>query len=270
MTSVEKKSIKIGCIGLGNMGGAIAGGLAAQGYEWIFGYHPDVERCAEQCEKLNIQPAADLKEVGGCDIVLLAVKPYQLKGVLEKLTPFLGSKNCLVSVAAGISLTLLREWSATKCPVVRVMPNTPALVQRGAFALAWGAPAPDVNRQQAIEKMFSCIGQVYLLDEKHFDTFGALIGAGPAYVFAFMEALIDAGVDQGLPRAQTSAMVSDLLDGSIALQRATKAHVTLLKEMVTSPGGVTIAGLNQFDKHGFRFAVIEAVEAAVQRSKKLV
>ncbi len=267
---MEKKSIKIGCIGLGNMGGAIAGGLAAQGYENIFGYHPDPARCDERCKELYIQVAADLEEVCQNDIVLLAVKPYQLEDVLRQLIPFLGERNCLVSVAAGVSLALLTDWSAQKSPVVRVMPNTPALVRRGAFALAYGSPAPDANSQKAIEEMFSCIGQVYLLDEKHFDTFGALIGAGPAYVFAFMEALIDAGVDQGLPRAQASAMVSDLLDGSVALQRATKQHVTLLKEMVTSPGGVTIAGLNQFDKHSFRHAVIEAVDAAVRRSKELV
>ncbi len=265
----RKNLTEIGCIGLGNMGGAIAGGLVAQGYEHVVGYHPDRHRCVKRCEELGIRPVFSLEEVSQGRIILLAVKPYQLKDVLRELTPFLGANNCLVSVAAGVSLALLGEWSANICPVVRVMPNTPALVRRGAFALACGTPAPDANSQKAIEKMFSCLGQVYPLDEKHFDTFGALIGAGPAYVFAFMEALIDAGVDQGLPRAQTSAMVSDLLDGSIALQRATKEHVTLLKEMVTSPGGVTIAGLNQFDKHGFRHAIIEAVDAAVQRSKKL-
>ena len=264
------KNKSVCCVGLGNMGGAIVGSLAALGYLDIFGFHPDPAKCKERCEKLQIAVVTDWKEVCQKDIVLLAVKPHQLQKLLSILQPFLSAKTTLISVAAGVTLARLHEWSCGVSPLCRVMPNTPALVQRGAIALAWGEFAPDEETQAFVQKMFAATGNVYVLEEKYFDVFGALIGAGPAYVFAFMEALIDACVNQGLPRSQVTSMVSDLLDGSIALQRMSGEHITVLKEMVTSPGGVTIAGLNQFDKHAFRYAVIDGVNAAVERGKKLV
>ncbi len=264
------KNKSVCCVGLGNMGGAIVGSLAKLGYSQIFGFHPDEVKCKERCEKLKIAAAANLEEVCQKDIVLLAVKPHQMQELLLLLQPFLSAKTTLISVAAGVTLAKLHKWSGGLSPLCRVMPNTPALVQKGAIALAWGEFAPSEEVQAFVQKMFSATGSVYVLDEKYFDVFGALIGAGPAYVFAFMEALIDAGVNQGLPRQQATAMVSDLIDGSVALQRASGEHIAVLKEMVTSPGGVTIAGLNQFDKHAFRYAVIDGVNAAVERGKKLV
>lgn len=259
---------RFGFIGLGNMGGAIARGLASGGAFALHGFDPSEGMCRRNADIMTIHPTA-LELARNSDYVLLAVKPQVMRPVLTGLVPALGPETCLVSIAAGVTLDQLVEWSGKKCPVVRVMPNTPAMVGKGVYALCFDHELLDEDRRQTMLDVFSSIGQAHVLPEKLFDAYTGLIGSGPAYVYAFMEGLIDAGVTLGLTRAQATSMVSGLVSGSALMAEAEGAHPTLLKEMVTSPGGTTIAGLNALDEHRFKFAIGRAVRAAAERSKEL-
>ncbi len=259
---------RFGFIGLGNMGGAIARGLVSGGAFALHGFDPNEGMCRRSADIMTIHPTArDLVE--NSDYVLLAVKPQIMRPVLADLAPTLGPETCLVSIAAGITLSQLVEWSGRNCPVIRVMPNTPAMVGKGVYALCFDHELVGEARRATILETFSSIGQAHVLPEKLFDAYTGLIGSGPAYVYAFMEGLIDAGVTLGLTRAQATGMVTGLVGGCALMAEAEGAHPTLLKEMVTSPGGTTIAGLNALDEHRFKFALSQAVLAAARRSKEL-
>jgi pyrroline-5-carboxylate reductase len=259
---------RFGFIGLGNMGGAIARGLAAGGKFSLHGFDPSAGMCRKSEDIMTIHP--DARELAASsDFVLLAVKPQVMRSVLAGLAPALGPETCLISIAAGVTLSQLVEWSGNVCPVVRVMPNTPAMVGKGVYALCFDHDRVDEARRQAVTDAFASIGQAHVLPEKLFDAYTGLIGSGPAYVYAFMEGLIDAGVTLGLTRAQATSMVAGLVAGSALMAEADGAHPTMLKEMVTSPGGTTIAGLNALDEHRFKFALSQAVLAAARRSKEL-
>ena len=259
---------RFGFIGLGNMGGAIARGLASGGAFALHGFDPNEGMCRQSADIMTIHPTA--RELAkNADYVLLAVKPQIMRPVLTDLAEALGPETCLVSIAAGITLDQLVEWSGKKCPVIRVMPNTPAMVGKGVYALCFDHQLVDEDCRKTVLGTFSSIGQAHVLPEKLFDAYTGLIGSGPAYVYAFMEGLIDAGVTLGLTRAQATSMVAGLVSGSALMAEAEGAHPTLLKEMVTSPGGTTIAGLNALGEHRFKFALSQAVQAAARRSKEL-
>ena len=259
---------RFGFIGLGNMGAAIARGLASGGAFALHGFDPNEGMCRQSADIMTIHPTA--RELAkNADYVLLAVKPQIMRPVLTDLAEALGPETCLVSIAAGITLDQLVEWSGKKCPVIRVMPNTPAMVGKGVYALCFDHQLVDEDCRKTVLGTFSSIGQAHVLPEKLFDAYTGLIGSGPAYVYAFMEGLIDAGVTLGLTRAQATSMVAGLVSGSALMAEAEGAHPTLLKEMVTSPGGTTIAGLNALDEHRFKFALSQAVQAAARRSKEL-
>ncbi|GAB1410278.1 pyrroline-5-carboxylate reductase [Desulfovibrionales bacterium] len=259
---------RFGLIGLGNMGGAIARSLAGTRLVEIVGYDPSPamrQGCGDA-----VRVAESGHEVAAwADYVLLAVKPQVMQAVLADLASVLRPETCLVSIAAGVTQAQLSSWSKNLCPVVRVMPNTPAMVGKGVYALCCDHPGLSAVQRRELQDIFASIGQVHILPETLFDAYTGLIGSGPAYVYAFMEALIDAGVTLGLPRPQAMSMVKGLLAGASRMAEQDQAHPTLLKEMVTSPGGTTMAGLNALDEHGFRHAVIQAVCAATQRSIEL-
>lgn len=259
---------RFGFIGLGNMGGAIARGLVPSGRFTLVGFDPNAAMRDRNADIMDIMPAAQ-NVPANADIILLAVKPQVMQQVLADLAPVLSPETCLVSIAAGITLQQLQTWSGGTCPIVRVMPNTPAMIGKGVYALCFDHELVTEALRTTVLETFSSIGQAHVLPEKLFDAYTGLIGSGPAYVFAFMEALIDAGLTLGLTRAQATAMVKGLVLGSSLMTEDDTAHPTLLKEMVTSPGGTTIAGLNKLDEHGFRHAVSQAVIAATQRSKEL-
>lgn len=259
---------RFGLIGLGNMGGAIARALATQQCFELMGYDPS-PAMRQGCAGL-LRVAESSQEVAAwADYVLVAVKPQVMRPVLADLVPVLRPETCLVSIAAGVTQAQLSAWTNDLCPVVRVMPNTPALVGKGVYALCFEHPALSAEQRKELQDTFSALGQAHVLPEKLFDAYTGLIGSGPAYVYAFMEALIDAGVTLGLPRSDATSMVKGLMSGTALMAEPEQAHPTLLKEMVTSPGGTTMAGLNALDEHGFRHAIIQAVCAATRRSLEL-
>lgn len=250
------------------MGGAIAKGLAQGRAFELVGFDPSEAMRARQTDIMTILPSG--RDVAAqADFLLLAVKPQVTRHVLTDLAQVLKPGTCLISIAAGVTLDRLIKWSGRACPVVRVMPNTPAMIGKGVYALCFDHDLLTNEIKHAVTEVFDAIGQAHVLPEKLFDAYTGLIGSGPAYVFAFMEALIDAGLTLGLTRAQATAMVKGLMAGTALMAEEATAHPTLLKEMVMSPGGTTIAGLNALDEHRFKFAITQAVVAATRRSREL-
>jgi len=190
-------------------------------------------------------------------------------GVLDSLVEVVNERHLVISIAAGVTISFIEgNLADTGCRVIRVMPNTPAIVQEAASALSSGvrATATDMETAQVI---FDAIGQTVVVDETYLDAVTGLSGSGPAYVFSFIEALIDAGVKVGLPRPVAETLALQTVVGSVKLAMDTGDHPAQLRAMVTSPGGTTIAGLHVLERAGMQGIIMDAVEAATERSRHL-
>ena len=231
-----------------------------------------VEPVAERRKELNdlykINVADDSQAIADCGVVILAVKPQVMGLVLDGLKDVVNENHLIISIAAGIPLSFIESRLCEKCRIIRVMPNTPALVLEGASALSGGnATTPDDIK--ICQNIFSAVGKCVTVDEKYLDAVTGLSGSGPAYVFSFIEALIDGGVKVGLAREDAELLAMQTVLGSVRLAMETGEHPAVLRAMVTSPGGTTIAGLHTLEKEGFRAAVMSCVEEATRRSKEL-
>jgi pyrroline-5-carboxylate reductase len=259
----------VGFIGVGNMGTAIIKGLAAQKIQ-VHGYDLDKAKLEKLSQEVGLKPEASPKDlVKHCRYVLLAVKPQHLSSVLEEIGPELTAGHCLLSIAAGITMSRLHELSNGRCPVVRIMPNTPALVGAGVFALCFDDKSLDDERREFVRAMHKPLGQVHELPEKLFDAFTSVAGCGPAYVFYVMDAIVEAGVNLGLPRAQSTEIVKALFSGSAKLAEEGGMHLAELREMVTSPAGSTIRATMHFDRMAMRGTIVDAVREAYDRNVEL-
>jgi len=204
-----------------------------------------------------------------CITVILAVKPQIMKDVLQSARAKVKDSHLLISIAAGIQTSLIDAYlTGSNCRIIRVMPNTPAFVLEAASALCQGPRATLEDMETALT-VFKSIGKTVILDEKYFDAVTGLSGSGPAYVFTFIEALIDAGLKVGLNRSDAELLVMQTVLGSVKLAMASNEHPAQLRAMVTSPGGTTIAGLHELEAAGFNGIIMDAVEAATERSKEL-
>ncbi|RIL05653.1 MAG: pyrroline-5-carboxylate reductase [Proteobacteria bacterium] len=262
---------RIGFLGAGAMGEALAGGLLAAGVarDHVQLADPDPDRRAEVSRRLGVETFADNAAlVHESDVVVLAVKPGLLGRVLSE-GGVASARPLWISIAAGVSIAKIAAALPEGARVVRAMPNTPALVRCGATAFVASANASAQDRALA-QSLFECAGLAWEApDESLLDAVTGLSGSGPAYVFVFLEALADAGVRVGLPRDAAQRFAIQTVLGSAQLARDSGAHPAQLKDRVTSPGGTTIAGLARLEANGFRAAVIDAVEAATRRSKEL-
>lgn len=259
---------KIGFIGLGNMGTAIIKGLAGAQLE-IHGVDVNAARMEElsaQCGLVAQPSVAAL--VQAVDYVVLAVKPQHAKHVVESVADSLKGR-CLISICAGLTQETLADWCEGNCPVVRVMPNTPALVNQGVFAVCLDDLSLSDEQKSFCAEVFTPVGKVHVLPEKLFDAFTAVVGSGPAYVFYFMEACIEAGVTLGLTRDQSTDMVEGLFSGSAKLVAESDLHISQLREMVCSPAGTTIRAVNHFDRTGTKGTIVDAVRESYLRSVEL-
>lgn len=261
----------IGVIGLGNMGGAIVSGLAGREDISIVGYDLSEDNARALSERCGIDIAASPEDVAQrSDYVLVAVKPQHMEPLLTELAPVLSQRGaCLLSIAAGLRTDQLRAFTGGSVPVVRIMPNTPAMVGAGVFAVCLDDAALTDAHKAFVPEMFGALGQVHILPEKQFDAFTALAGSGPAYVFYFMEAVIEAGVTLGLTRQQATEMTEALFTGSAKLAEESDHHVSVLREMVCSPAGTTITATNHLDAEGVRAAIVQAVGKSFARSVEL-
>lgn len=261
--------IKIGILGCGNMGGAIMRGWAQKPVLAeqisILAY----DRLPEACVFEGVEAVKSAQELASrSDWLLLALKPQYLPGAMAELKGALAGK-LLISVAAGLSIERLKELSSPDCPVVRVMPNTPALVGMGNFALCFDDPAVSAAQADLIERLFKAIGTTLILPENRFNAFTALSGGGPAYIFYLLDALVESGVTLGFTRQEANEMVLSLAKGSLALAEESGAPLTALREQVCSPGGTTIEATNHFDRTAVRANIVDAVLRACDKGGRL-
>lgn len=266
---------RIGIVGAGAMGEALAAGVLAAGVdrEQLRAADPDPARRKRVQEALGIGVGADNRELAEqSDLLVLAVKPDRLLRVLEDLggpDADALARPLWVSIAAGVPLAAISGALPRGARIVRAMPNTPALVGAGAtaFVAGPGVGAADLARTRAL---FEAVGIAWEApSEGLLDAVTGLSGSGPAYVFVLLEALADAGVRMGLPRDAASLLATQTVYGAAKLALETGRHPASLKDQVTSPGGTTIAGLERLEAAGFRAAIHGAVEAATRRSREL-
>jgi pyrroline-5-carboxylate reductase len=201
-------------------------------------------------------------------VIILAVKPQELKGVLQEIAPALDSATLLISIAAGASLGAIASVLAKDVRLVRAMPNIAALALESATALSPGSEVSAEDMEIA-QEIFNALGRTVIIPESLMDAVTGMSGSGPAYVSLFIEALADGGVRMGLPRKDALEMAIQTVLGTARLPSEHGEHPAHLKDRVASPGGTTIAGIAALEAKGFRGAVMEAVAAATQRSKEL-
>ncbi|MEW6427922.1 MAG: pyrroline-5-carboxylate reductase [Thermodesulfobacteriota bacterium] len=264
---------QIGFVGGGKMAEALVKGILKAGLVDGGQVHvadPEEARRQLLAATYGVAVHADGREVvARCRVIVLAVKPQVMGPVLESLAPGITSSHLLISIAAGLPLAFLEQrLAATGCRVIRVMPNTPALVLEGAAAISGGQGVGRQDLDTALA-LFNAVGVALVMDEKYLDAVTGLSGSGPAYVFSFLEALIDAGVGVGLGRGDAEKLVVRTVIGAARLMEETGEHPAVLRAMVTSPGGTTIAGLQRMERAGFQGIVMDAVQAATERSREL-
>jgi pyrroline-5-carboxylate reductase len=259
--------MKIGFIGGGNMAEAIIKGMASQGMKDILVSEPREERRDYLKESYGIETTPSNKDVvSSCNIMILAVKPQNIDDLLDEIGGDINVTKTVVSIAAGITLDHLASKMKTE-KLIRVMPNTPALVQEGMTVLSM-CECFSGNEISTVREIFMSIGKVITLPEKHMNAVTALSGSGPAFFAKFAESMIDAGIKNGLSEDEASELVTQTLIGTAKLLE-TGMPLKKLREMVTSPGGTTAAGLEAFDEKGLNDTVQSAIDAAVKRAEEL-
>jgi pyrroline-5-carboxylate reductase len=223
----------------------------------------------EYLKKYNINIAKNNQEaVRQAEIVLLCVKPQVMDAVLAEIATAADSSKLVISIAAGITIGRMEKALTAHPRVIRVMPNTPALVLAGAAGLTKGSTATNEDMALA-QEIFTAVGRAVVVEEKLLDAVTGLSGSGPAYVFTVIEALSDAGVKVGIPRPLALELAAQTVFGSAKMVLDTKEHPAKLRDMVTSPGGTTIAGMHELEKGKLRAVLMNAVEAATNRSREL-
>ncbi|MBN1547036.1 MAG: pyrroline-5-carboxylate reductase [Syntrophaceae bacterium] len=267
---LQKK--KIAVIGVGKMGGGLLEGILSQKLitpKAISIYDKVSERLDELKQIHGVRLAVDTRDVlTDADIVILGVKPQNMQEVLMEIQTDLNENQLIISIAAGISTSFIEELLVKKVRVIRVMPNMPALIGCGATALARGESATEEDIGCALQ-IFDAVGISVVVTEDLMDAVTGLSGSGPAYGFMMIEALSDAGVLMGLPRDTALKLAAQTMLGAATLCLQSQKHPAALKDMITSPGGTTIAGLKVLEEGKFRASLMKAVEAAALRSKAL-
>ncbi len=264
--------MKLGFIGLGNMAKAILGGLIKSGMfasEDITGSDVMEVMRQEAADKYHITVTESNTQVAGAsDVIILAVKPQFLEGVLQEIAPYVTGDTLVISIAAGKSLAWISEKLDTEVRLIRFMPNTAAFVGESCTAICKGEGAAKEDVALAI-KICESFGKAYVIDEKLMDAYSALAGSSGAFVFLYMEALADGAVAAGLPRKLAYELAAQTTLGAAKLMKETGEHPGVLKDMVCSPGGTTIEGIRALELGGVRGSVMQAIEACVAKSRKL-
>lgn len=265
-------NLTVGFLGAGKMASALASGLVRAGLapaEAILASDVSATARTAFAEAVGAKTTAFNPDVAEfASVLFLAVKPDQVCPLLRELSGKIGERHLVVSIAAGVTLASMEACLPDGTRVVRVMPNTPALVGASAsgFALGKSATAED---GQLVSRLLSAVGVAYQVKESLLDAVTGLSGSGPAYVYLMIEALSDGGVAAGLPRDVATRLAAQTVLGGAKMVLETGLHPGALKDMVTSPGGTTIEGLHELEKGGVRAALITAVRSAVERARKL-
>ena len=272
MEDKEEKRMKIGFIGLGNMATAMMGGILNKGLvseEEIYGSDA-LERAVNKAkEDLGIYATMDnLEVVEAADILILSIKPQFFQSVIEQIKDHMKESQIVVSIAPGKTISWLEERFGKQLKIVRCMPNTPALVGEGCTGVCHNEQVTE-EEMEVVLSILRSFGVASLVPEHLMDVVGGVSGSSPAYVFMFIEAMADAAVADGMPRAQAYEFAAQAVYGSAKMLIETGVHPAELKDMVCSPGGTTIVAVKELEKNGFRSAVIEAQMACVEKSRSL-
>lgn len=263
---------KIGFIGVGNMGSAIVQGLTESNIvskNNIYAYDFFPQTLKNQSLKLGFNIAKNNQEViEKSDIVFLAVKPQVISSILEEIKNHAKPEQIFISMAAGISIEFIKSFFDFDAKIIRIMPNTPALIGEGMTGMASTSPITN-NDRNMVKKLLNSFSLVEEVEENLLDAVTAISGSSPAYVDLFIESLADGGVLLGLPRNQSYIFAAQAVIGAAKMILKTGKHPAVLKDIVCSPAGTTIAAVHQLEKHGFRNSIIEAMIAAGSRSKEM-
>lgn len=267
---VNKK--RVGVIGAGAMGGAMIRGFLKAGVvqpQEITASDPREDLLQELMKSTSVQVTPDNSTlVLSSQVIIIAVKPGQVERVLQEIAPSITPEHLLVSVAAGIKISNLEKYLPAGVPVIRAMPNVPALIGEGMTALALGSKAGQ-DDQETVEVFFSALGKVLTVQENDLDAVTGVSGCGPAYIAVILEALAEGGVKMGLSCQVALELAVQTMIGTARMIQVTGEHPAVLKDRVCSPGGSTISGLHVLEDGGLRGILISAVEASAKRSGEL-
>ena len=257
-------------LGAGVMGETLLSGLVRAGrrVDHLLVGEKRPERARELEERYGVAVIGNREAAEKADTIALVVKPQDMGDVLDEIAPVLRPGQLLVSLAAGITTAFIEARVPEGVAVVRVMPNTPALVDEGMAAISPGSHCSEDHLAEA-EALMASVGKVLRIPERQQDAVTAISGSGPAYIFFVVESMIEAGVHLGLPRSTATDLVVQTLVGSAKMLRETGTHPTVLREQVTSPAGTTAAAVRELEVHSVRAAFLSAMEAARDRSREL-
>lgn len=261
---------RIAVLGAGKIGEALLAGLLTGGRsvdDLVFTERYP-ERAREVEERHGVAAVSLAEAAQRADLLVVAVKPQDIDPLLDELATAIHPGTLVVSLCAGLPTSLFEARLPHGTPVVRVMPNTPMVVGEAMSAISPGTHATE-EHLTLVEKMLSTVGRVIRVPENQQDAVTALSGSGPAYFFFLVEAMIDAGVLLGLPRAVATELIVQSAVGAARMLRESQEHPVILREAVTSPAGTTIAAVRELEKHGVRAALLDAIEAARNRSAEL-
>lgn len=264
---MNKKNLHIGVIGTGNMGSAIIKGIASEyTKENIMIYDTDKTKLTAIHLETGVKISNSPDEIiNSSDALILAVKPDILLKIASSLEKYHG---IIISIAAGISIHSLQNQAGVDKKIIRAMPNTPVNIGCGMTVLSCSANVSDAEIE-SVKSVFSSIGEVLIMDEKHMNAVTSISGSGPAYIFTFIQAMSDAGVKLGIPRSEAQLLAGQTILGSAKMFLDKKENPINLRDKVTSPGGTTIAALHILEKAGFSGIIIDAIETAAKKAKEL-
>ena len=262
----------IGFIGAGNMANALLKGLINSGLytaEQLAASDSDEEKLRGVFDSLGVKAfSSNIDLARESNIIIFSVKPQVIRDVLEEIKDDIKGDDLVISIAAGIPIKMIQSIIGHEIPIIRVMPNTPALIQRGVSALAPGKRATSDHMDMA-KVIFDAVGKSVVVDEAMMDAVTALSGSGPGFVFKIMECFVQAGVEQGFDEQTALQLVIQTFLGAAHLAEESDLSLSRLREMVTSPGGTTAAGLASFEEKGLADTIKGAVDAACRRSVEL-
>jgi pyrroline-5-carboxylate reductase len=260
---------RLAITGVGRIGEALLSGLLSSGWSDIVVTSRRPERVAELHERHGVEATTvNADAVHGASIVVVAVKPQDIDALLDEIGPLLSTEQMVLSVAAAVTTGRIEKRLAEGVPVVRAMPNAPSTVHEGMAGIAAGANANDTHLARA-EDVLSHLGRVVRVQENAMDAITAVSGSGPAYFALLAEAMIEAGILLGLAREISTTLVVQTMLGTAKQLRDEKMHPVELRESVTSPGGTTIAAIRELEQAGVRAAFLNAIQAAMTRSREL-
>jgi pyrroline-5-carboxylate reductase len=263
---------RIALLGAGKIGGALVAGLISSGWREpseIVATARREERLAELEEQFGIETTlSNAEAVTGAALIVIAVKPQDIEGLLGEIGGLISTEQTVLSVAAAIPTATIERHLAASVPVVRAMPNTPSTVHEGIAGICAGSHADDPHLTLA-EEALAHLGAVVRVSERSMDAVTAVSGSGPAYFALLAEAMIEAGILLGLSREISTQLVVQTMFGTAKQLRDEKVHPVELREMVTSPGGTTIAAIRELESAGVRAAFLNAIQAAMNRSREL-